>query len=303
MLGLKNVVVLTEDENFQPQLRQMRNYFLRSVFYLVPSGIGAVFFIPYEEVLPLPKFSGKYLVMELTERMRNRTDLMKYGIYSVIDPKTVLTDKNFKILGKDIERFMSTEKKFTIIQKNSLMEQSTKFDWIDLAILKELEKDPLKRLDEISQATKTPISKIRKHANAHVSSLLRGIRIRFLPIYEYFDTSLLVRIKGRDTVTLSALGKALMRNPLFPGYGFSYQTNEALVQAVVPFPFVRTLIKHLEKLGNEFGYDVDTDNVWLFTLGGKRFSVPYIRWKEYIPRMSWNIEPLVKLVSGIGEKR
>lgn len=302
MLGLKNVVVLTEDENFRPQLTRMSNYFMRSIFYLVPNGVGAVLFIPYEEVLPLPKLSGKHPVMELTERMRNRTDLMKYGICSVTEPKTVLTDKNFKILKDDIERFMDAKKKFMSAQNYRLMEQTTRFDWIDLAILKELEKDPLKRLDEISQATKTPISKIGKHANAHVSSLLRGIRIRFLPIYEYFDVSLLVRIKAQDTATLDALGKALMRNPLFPGYGYSCHTNEALAQAVVPFPFVRTLIRHLEKLGREFGYDVDTDNIWLFTLGGKRFSVPYVRWKEYIPRMNWNIETLVKLVSSMGDE-
>ena len=93
LLGLKIVVVLTENEDFMPHLMKTSNYFMRSVFPLVPYGIGAVFFIPHEEELHLPNLEGKHLVIELTERMRNRTDGKVWHLLSNRPKNSTLREK------------------------------------------------------------------------------------------------------------------------------------------------------------------------------------------------------------------
>ena len=297
-LGLKSIVILSEDESLQFFLSQSTKYFLRSYFQLIPRGIGAVLYAPTTEEITIPNLGGKKLVVELTERMRNKVDLSFYGVRSIWEPARSSIEKSFALLRKDLNRLF---KKELIYLDHALKNKEMKFDWIDLAILKELEKDPLQKLEEISKSTKLPVFKLRRHASNHVPFLLRGIRIQKLPIWEYFDAGVLLRIKSRDAGLLACLGEAFMRSPLFPMYSYSPVNRNALLQMKVPFPFVRTMADMIAELGDDYGFDVDTDNVWLFASTGKRYSVPYIKWTEYIPKVKWNVKLVSSMLTKLGE--
>ncbi|MEM2848557.1 MAG: hypothetical protein QXM79_07290, partial [Zestosphaera sp.] len=58
----------------------------------------------------------------------------------------------------------------------------------------------------------------------------------------------------------------------------------------------------LEKIGVGYGFEVSRDMLWLLNIEfGKRFTLPYKRWEEYVPKMSWNIDELRRIFSGFGE--
>ena len=293
-LNLKSVVFIFRNENVLQKI-PTSGYFLRATFPVVPFGGGATFYAPLDEVINLPVSQNDFLKFESIVRLRNRIDLVKYGIQSIIDPGYATTTKVFRILEDDIDSFINyldrVNYRFDEKEKNSF-----RFLWMDLTIIKELEINPFRSLEELANSARTSISKVLKHFRRDLASILKGIRIRYLPVYDQFDAGFVVKVRHEDPLVIRALGEALMRNPLFPDYVISFNGIEGLIHAVLPFSRLRFILRSLISVCNEFGIDIDVNNLWLLAPGGKRFTIPYIKWEEYIPKVKWNVTLLRQLI-------
>jgi hypothetical protein len=293
-LGLKGVIIFSRDETALAQYSRA-NYFLRSSFPLIPFGGGIALYAPSMSQFHLPKSSDVY-VFQYVERLRNRTNFLKYGIKTAVDPEVATSTKSLLILKNEtISKIKKLDERN--LNPHEIIGSPAKFDWIDLTIIKELEKDPLKKLDEIASSVRLPLSKIMRHSSKHVVQLIHGIRIRYLPVYTYFDSHVMIKVKGRDALTSIALAQTLVENPLFPTVGIGNDVRELIVQITSPFSLLRKILKSFISLCNDLGTDVDTENLWLISVGGKRFTIPYIKWEEYIPRVKWNADLLSKVIS------
>ena len=293
-LGLKGIIIFSRDETVLAQYSRA-NYFLRSSFPLIPFGGGIVFYAPSMSQFNLPNSSDVY-AFQYMERLRNRTNFLKYSINSAIDPEVATSSKSLLILKNDaISKIKRLDK--SNLNPHEVIGGPAKFDWIDLTIIKELEKNPLKKLEEIASSVHLPLSKIMKHSSKHVVHLIHGIRIRYLPVYRYFDSHVMIKVKNGDALASIALAQALVENPLFPTVGVGDNLRELIVQVTSPFSLLRKVLTNFISICNDLGIDVDTENMWLFSVGGKRFTIPYIKWEEYIPRVKWNADLLSKVIS------
>ncbi|MCD6323564.1 MAG: hypothetical protein J7L55_00410 [Desulfurococcales archaeon] len=294
VIGLKGVMLLSHDSSKLDRFSSA-THFLRSTFLLLPFGRGIALYVPYGSEFYLSSASDLF-IFEYVDRFRNRVDVVRYGLRAITDPEVATSEKSFQKLKEDIDQEI---KKLEALHSSELAQVPgpMKYDWIDLTIIKELEKDPLQRLDDISRAVNLPISKIVKHSTKHVLHMLRGVRVRYIPVYTFFDSNAVIRVASRDPASIWAFGKALVKNPLFPTYGLGKGLKTALVQLIAPFSLLRKALEHIMKIAKEFSIDVDTNSVWLFSTSGRRFTIPYIKWEEYIPRVKWNVELLNKVIS------
>ena len=295
-LNLKAVLLIFSDESVIQRI-PTTGYFLRATFPVVPFGGGVTFYAPLSEEISVP-FSVKdrnFLRFEYTFRLRNKVDLIKYGIRSITNPQYAIADKVFSILRNDVNSFINYLDRVNY-RFGKEEEFNSRFMWIDLTIIKELEKKPFTSLEDLANSAQITISKVLKHYRRDVLKILRGIRVRYLPVYRHFDAGIAVKIRSNDPLVIRALGETLVRNPLFPDYGISLSGKEGLVHAFIPFSATRSLLRNLTSICKEFGVDIDLNNLWLLAPGGKRFTIPYIKWEEYIPKVKWNVTLLRQLI-------
>ncbi len=83
-----------------------------------------------------------------------------------------------------------------------------KYDSLDLLIIKELEKDPFRSLIGISNELNVNYAKVLRHYNQHVSKIIRGFRLRAIPLPPEASLYVAIGIKA-DSTMLNALAKAL----------------------------------------------------------------------------------------------
>ncbi len=294
-LNLKSILLLFRNDSILKKF-PTAGYFLRATFPVVPFGGGLTFYAPIDETINLPTLNDKdFLKFEYTLRLSNRVDLVKYGIRSIIDPAQATSSKVFEILRKDINLYIDYLDKigYKFDQKEKT---SSRFMWLDLIVIKELEKNPFASLEELANCGKTSISKILRHYRRDIINVLRGIRVRYLPVYRQFDAGVITKVRYEDPLVLRAFGEALIRNPLSPAYVLSLTGKEGLIHILTPFSVLRSALRNLISITREYNIDIDVNNVWLLAPGGKRFTIPYIKWEEYIPKVKWNVTLLKQLI-------
>ena len=291
-LLLKVVTIMSEDENLSKKL-SVAPYFLRATLPVVPAGTGMSFYIPLDESVHISSSSHKVFIFETADRLRVKPDLLKYGSLSIIDPRHAVSLKTFEILKKDAKLYLGMADIFEPEVKASI---KPLFTWTDVVVVKELEKNPFAKLEELADTAYSSISKILRHYNRHIVHFLRGIRPRDLPIYELLDTRAFIKIKHGDPLIIRAFGEALLHNPLFPVYGISLSGKEALIQLAIPLTYLRKALDTLKFICNEYGIDIYINDIWLWARGGKRFTIPYVKWEEYIPKVKWNVNLLSQLL-------
>jgi DNA-binding Lrp family transcriptional regulator len=246
--------------------------------------------------IPQPvRIGGDTVVIELHERLRNRTSFTTYGIDSVFSSEKGFSKESFNKLRGTIEEAFSN-----LGRERQVGEKRVVFDAIDLGIIKELEKNAFVKQAEIARALGISLGKLRRHANSHVPYLIKGIRLMSLPLYpEALGTSLLVLIKSRSAGVVKKLCEALVTHPTVVSCAYRNDAGLGMAQFVIPFSMVRFVAEFLEKVGAEYGFEVSRDMMWLLNIEfGKRFTLPYKRWEEYVPKMSWNIDELRRIFSG-----
>ncbi len=302
-LGLKIVIIVTDHPREEFESKTLR--FLRGVTEIVPSGYAYSFYIPKDLEL-LSKLTSEVMggvndVIEIHERIRNRTLTSLYGFDSLTDLSKASSENSFVKLKNYIDKVFSEH----YVGYSLMLELEdvgrVRFDAIDLGIIKELEKDPLVSLSKIADSLGISLGKVRRHASEHIPHLIRGIRIMSLPIYdEVLGCSFMAVIKSRDVFTVARVLEGLVTHPLFASAGLRLDRGEGVVFVVSPFFLVKYLLKFLELLGMEWGFEVVNDKVWLTLLNFKgKYSIPYKKWEEYVPKMSWNVNDLINSLKKI----
>jgi len=301
-LGLKLIVIVTNKNLLMEETSTKFMKFVKAIAYVFPNKHFYSLYMPANaQELPQPlKIDSETTVIELHERLRNKTSFATYGIESVFSPEKGFSKESFNVLGETIEKaFNSLDKKrFCAEDKRKVV-----FDAVDLGIIKELEKNAFVRQTEIARTLGISVGKLRRHAKSHVPYLIKGIRLMSMPLYpEALGTSLLILIKSNDVDVIKCLCEALVTHPTVVSCAYRNDVGLGMAQFVVPFSMVRFVVEFLEKIGVEYGFEVSRDMLWLLNIEfGKRFTLPYKRWEEYVPKMSWNIDELRRIFSGFGE--
>ena len=296
-LGLKLVVIITNKNLLLEESTAKFMRFVKAIAYVFPNKHFYSLYMPVNaQEMPQPvRIGGDTVVIELHERLRNRTSFTTYGIDSVFSSEKGFSKESFNKLRKTIEEAFSN-----LGRERQVSEKRVVFDAIDLGIIKELEKNAFVKQAEIARALGISLGKLRRHANSHVPYLIKGIRLMSLPLYpEALGTSLLVLIKSRSTGVVKKLCEALVTHPTVVSCAYRNDSGLGMAQFVIPFSMVRFVAEFLEKVGAEYGFEVSRDMMWLLNIEfGKRFTLPYKRWEEYVPKMSWNIDELRRIFSG-----
>jgi DNA-binding Lrp family transcriptional regulator len=296
-LGLKLVVIITNKNLLLEESTAKFMRFVKAIAYVFPNKHFYSLYMPVNaQEMPQPvRIGGDTVVIELHERLRNKTSFTTYGIDSVFSSEKGFSKESFNKLRKTIEEAFSN-----LGRERQVGEKRVVFDAIDLGIIKELEKNAFVKQAEIARALGISLGKLRRHANSHVPYLIKGIRLMSLPLYpEALGTSLLVLIKSRSAGVVKKLCEALVTHPTVVSCAHRNDSGLGMAQFVIPFSMVRFVAEFLEKVGAEYGFEVSRDMMWLLNIEfGKRFTLPYKRWEEYVPKMSWNIDELRRIFSG-----
>jgi DNA-binding Lrp family transcriptional regulator len=296
-LGLKLVVIITNKNLLLEESTAKFMRFVKAIAYVFPNKHFYSLYMPVNaQEIPQPvRIGGDTVVIELHERLRNRTSFTTYGIDSVFSSEKGFSKESFNKLRGTIEEAFSN-----LGRERQVGEKRVVFDAIDLGIIKELEKNAFVKQAEIARALGISLGKLRRHANSHVPYLIKGIRLMSLPLYpEALGTSLLVLIKSRSAGVVKKLCEALVTHPTVVSCAYRNDAGLGMAQFVIPFSMVRFVAEFLEKVGAEYGFEVSRDMMWLLNIEfGKRFTLPYKRWEEYVPKMSWNIDELRRIFSG-----
>ena len=297
-LGLKLMVIITNKNLLLEESTTKFVRFVKAIAYVFPNKHFYSLYMPVNvQEIPQPvRIGGDTVVIELHERLRNKTSFTSYGIDSVFSPEKGFSKESFnKLRGTIDEVFSNLDKELYADKKKRV-----NFDAIDLGIIKELEKNAFVKQAEIARALGISLGKLRRHANLHVPYLIKGIRLMSLPLYpEALGTSLLVLIKSRSAGVVKKLCEALVTHPTVVSCAYRNDAGLGMAQFVIPFSMVRFVAEFLERVGAEYGFEVSKDMMWLLNIEfGMRFTLPYKRWEEYVPKMSWNIDELRRVFSG-----
>lgn len=301
-LGLKLVVIITSRNLIMEESTAKFMRFVKAIAYVFPNKHFYSLYMPTnaQELSQPLKIDGETVIIELHERLRNKTSFTTYGIESVFSPEKGFSKESFNKLEETIrDSFNDLDERRASIEDR----RKAVFDAVDLGIIKELEKNAFVRQTEIARTLGISVGKLRRHAKSHVPYLIKGIRLMSMPLYPAaLGTSLLVLIKSSKIDTVRCLCEALVTHPTVVSCAYRNDAGLGMAQFVVPFSMVRFVVEFLEKVGERYGFEVSRDTLWLLNIEfGKRFTLPYKRWEEYVPKMSWNIDELRRIFSGFEE--
>ncbi|MEO3992938.1 MAG: winged helix-turn-helix transcriptional regulator [Desulfurococcaceae archaeon TW002] len=301
-LGLKLLVIITNKNLIREESTTKFMKFVKAIAYVFPNKHFYSLYMPLNmQELPQPlKIDNETVVIELHERLRNKTSFTTYSIESVFSPEKGFSKESFNKLEGTIKNAISNLDRRKVYIED---EEKITFDAIDLGIIKELEKNAFVKQVDIARALGISIGKLRRHAKLHVPYLIKGIRLMDMPLYpEALETSLFVLIKSSSPNIVRSLCEALVTHPTVVSCAHRNDVGLGMVQFVIPFSMVQFVVEFLEKVGLEYGFEVSRDMLWLANIEfSRRFTLPYKRWEEYVPKMSWNIDELRRFFSGFGE--
>jgi len=284
---LKRVAVFVQDENQVKNLinevRDSEYYpFIRSIILLIPVGIGVVYHVPSEvskESIPAPKGAIK---IEYDEFLRNMTDFKTYGEDSITKVEVATSWSNFFLLAKKLsELHISRDLREYVIR---LMSMNNKYDWADLAIIKELEKNPLLSLENLGKALGMNLHRVRKHIYNHIIPVIRGIRLRRTPVTKELKTFILIVGRGHNLDAIYAACTEFVKHPLIIGATINMKDNEFILQVYVSSSIARDVIDFFKALFHELNFEFITA---FMGVAGATFTLPYAKFSEYIPKIKW----------------
>ncbi len=288
---LKRVAVFVTNEEkikkFIEEVRTSEAYpFIRSVLLLIPVGAAAIYNVP-EEVdvrnLSLPKDS---YIIEYNDVLRNMTNLRLYGEDSIFDVGVATSKRNLSLLLQKIEESLNDQELINETERyvEMLLKLKHRFDWADLAIIKELEKNPLLSIEDIVSTLKISFHKVRKHLNKHIVPVLRGLRLKRTPVSKKLGVYLFLTGKSYSVEVLYAVCRQLVRHPLVLGAGINLHSREFILQIVVSTQIARDIIDYFRSLLYELDFEFINAFMGVVTAA---FTLPYAKFKEYVPKVKW----------------
>mgnify|MGYP000262268373 CR=1 FL=1 len=284
---LKRVAVFIQNEDqvkeFISEVKESKYYpFVRSIILLIPMGIGIVYHLPDNvdmNSIPAPKDAFK---IEYDEFLRNMTDFKIYGEDSITKVESATSWRNFFLLAKRLSELNISEDLRLYVAR--LKEMNNKYDWADLAIIKELEKNPLLSLEDLGKALGMNLHRIRKHIHNHIIPIIRGIRIRYTPVTKELKTFVAIVGRGSSIDAVYAACTEFVRHPLIIGATINLKTNEFILQVYVTSNIAREVIDFFRALFHELNFEFITAFMGVIA---KTFSIPFIKFREYIPKIKW----------------
>ena len=284
---LKRVAVFIQNEDqvkeFINEVKESKYYpFVRSIILLIPMGIGIVYHLPdnvSKDSIPAPKDAFK---IEYDEFLRNMTDFRVYGEDSITKVEVATSWSNFFLLAKRLSELHISEDLRQYVRK--LREMNNKYDWADLAIVKELEKNPLLSLEDLGKTLGMNLHRIRKHIYNHVIPVIRGIRIRYTPVTKELKTFVLIIGQGSNLDAVYAACMEFIKHPLIIGVTINLRTAEFILQVYVSSSIARDVIDFFKTLFQELNFKFIKA---FMGVPGKTFSLPYAKFREYIPKIKW----------------
>lgn len=148
-----------------------------------------------------------------------------------------------------------------------------KYDSLDLLIIKELEKDPFRPLVEISKELNINYAKILRHYNQHVSKIVKGFKLRAIPLPPEASLYIVLGVKS-DSRVLNALAKALTE--LVHVGAIYLASNSMYIFLVCDQVLLNELIKFITNYVSN--YDV-------YLLDRSRrvaFTIPYTEYSKFL---------------------
>jgi DNA-binding Lrp family transcriptional regulator len=157
--------------------------------------------------------------------------------------------------------------------------KSSRFDLLDLLIIDQLEVDPFRNIVSISKELGISYAKVLRHLKQHVSRIVRGFRLRLIPLPLGSSLYVCIRVEGNYNL-LYRLANALSELVFIAGIHLSPQ-NAMYILAVITPDILNSLIKFL----SEFGVDYD-----IYLLDRTRrvvYTLPYTGYSKFL--RDWTI--------------
>jgi DNA-binding Lrp family transcriptional regulator len=125
-----------------------------------------------------------------------------------------------------------------------------KADWIDIMILKELEKNSAIKLKEIAKKLNLSLQALKYHFENHVirEQMFEGPQIIANHYKELSPDMYYFRFVFQNYENLSKFANSLMNKPFVRAIGKTYRENQLLVQIYLPRQQLRNFIEALSKL-------------------------------------------------------
>ncbi len=160
------------------------------------------------------------------------------------------------------------------------LRRNVRFSFLDLLIIKELEKDPFNQVANISRELGISYSKVLRHYNVCISKIVKGFKLRLIPLPPESSLYTLIRVEG-DYGSLCRLANTLSELPFIAGIYISFK-GVMYVLAVMDPEILNNLLKYLKDLNVNY-------NTYLLDRSRRvSFTIPYTEYSKF--SKSWNLQ-------------
>jgi len=294
-LKLREVYIITENDPPLYNVEEIK--FLRNMSALIPRGGFLIFYLPFEITLDtfIRNLKKEYGIvtkeaLEIVFKELKKTSLLRYR-WSL---RTLDNAWNLNEWHKIIEDF------FNLIESPYFKESSEDFvkarffqeyqhvmrykklplDSLGLAVLKELEKDPLRRVRDIAEKVEIPFKKALKYVRTIISQgIYRGIRLRKTPWGRFTDLYVIVILRTYNFSNALAFTEAATRFPLNASTVIDTKGNTVTVFRINS-KIYNVFKRFLEDVEHELGFKVEWLGASPLSLV-KKYTIPFKQGFEY----------------------
>jgi len=293
-LKLIETYIITKND---PPMNIKEVKFARNISALIPEGGFLIFYVPVDE--DLNKFINnvienynldvvRIIIVSLkelkkTSLIRYRWDLDSITDASRIHEWTKIIDDYENIVNRfDNEKYNNNyfKRSFNERLKRVMKYKRLPLDSVCLKVLKEIERDPLRRIRDIAEITEVPFKKALKCVRIIMDSrIYKGIRMRTTPWGRFTDLYAISIVKAPSPVDALALLESVTRFPLSAGASISIDKEVIMVFRINSkiYDVFRLFLKHFER---DTGFDVKWFGASPISMV-KRFTIPYKQGFEY----------------------
>ena len=289
-LRLKEVYVIGEND---PPLYLKEVKFVRNMSALIPKGGFYVFYIPIDVdtttfLRSVDEFYniGIKKTMEVIYKELKKASMLRYrwsiksdnDMYKIEEWRKIIDDY-VNIAENSLDSTSLVQNYFATL-KRMLRYKRLPLDSICLSVLKELERDPLRRIKDVAEDVKTPFKKALKCVRMIVNmGIYKGTRLRKTPWSKYTDMFVIAIIKAKNMNEAVALVEATVRFPLNAGASISTNNRVILVFRVNNRSYA-VFKQFLNEIEHELGFDIEWFGASPLSMV-KRFTIPYKQGFEY----------------------
>ncbi|MEM0453493.1 MAG: hypothetical protein QXO98_02405 [Sulfolobales archaeon] len=274
-IGLNRLIIITNDFL---ELETVKGYDVIGRFLCFYSPI----ILPFQGTMMVYYLPNTINVKDVAAKFKNIVffDVVNKSMYS----KAKLThhfdfvSKSFKINWDRLHK-LSHGDSIPYKSIDLSLYGSAKFDLLDLLIIKELEKDPFNHAMNISKELGINYPKVLRHYNMHVSKIVKGFRLRLIPLPPENSLYLFIRVEG-DYGLLCRLANALSELIFIAGIHLSFKGVMYII-AVLDSQTLNNLLKYLKDFNVNF-------SIYLLDRYRRIFySIPYTEYSKTL--RGWNV--------------